>query len=82
FDNMNAAEKKKQPEWAEKILGQTDPYPDPKGWLRENGGFQCDGGGHRFTDKLIEEGKGGLLALGKGCQRGRDRSEKPNIHTR
>ena len=52
-------------------------------WIRHEGGFECEGGGHRFTDLLLSEALGGILALSKTCpQRGRDIPEHPNKYTK
>lgn len=38
-------------------------------WKRGEGGYQCHGNGHVVTDELLQEGKGGMICIGKDLYR-------------
>ncbi|TVY34175.1 hypothetical protein LOCC1_G008738 [Lachnellula occidentalis] len=60
IESLSSAERKEQDKWAQTQLSQHSTCVMGLGWLKNNRGYQCSGGGHLVTHELLAEGKGGV----------------------
>ncbi|KAF8852362.1 hypothetical protein BDZ45DRAFT_695136 [Acephala macrosclerotiorum] len=63
--SLSKEDRKKQEDWAQKQLKGRDTCPEGFLWDRfdDQKGYRCQGQTHFVTDKLLAEGKGGVLFL-------------------
>ncbi|TAQ90960.1 hypothetical protein B7494_g735 [Chlorociboria aeruginascens] len=63
FATLKPEEKKEQDRWAQRKIKQSGCCPAGFDWDRRPNGYQCNGGYHYMSDKLLAEGKGGVYQL-------------------
>ena len=67
YATLSKVEQKKQDEWAQDQLKENaGNCPAGFTWYRVENGYRCFGGGHKVTDELLGEGRGGYLI--RGCE--------------
>lgn len=68
YASLAPQQQKEQDEWQREMAKNTEMCPDGWKWVRRDGGYMCEKGGHGQTDEQIAEGMGSIVAMPKGCR--------------